>query len=150
MGSRQIEGSSGGAASCHREDRGDGILVLAHADVAKALFVDRLPDTLAGAVAEHNKIHPAEEQMRLRLALHAGEITYDDHGVAGSAINHAFRLLEAKALKNAHSEASSVESCRPVGISNKETSAKAWVRLLGTVAGAVTDGRPRPRPRRRR
>ncbi len=138
----------------HREDRGDGILVLAHADVPKALFVDRLPATLASAVVAHNKFHPPPERMRLRLALHAGEITYDDHGVTGSAINHTFRLLDAKALKNSlagsaavlavvgsawfydevirHSESSKVKSYRPVEISNKETSTKAWVRLLGS------------------
>jgi hypothetical protein len=34
-----------------------------------------------------------------RMAVHAGEVTYDDHGVTATAINLAFRLLQARSLK---------------------------------------------------
>ncbi|MFC0112689.1 hypothetical protein [Kibdelosporangium aridum] len=137
---------------CYREDRGDGVLILAHADVPKALFVDRLPNALAGALITHNHVHPPEEKMRLRLALHAGEVNYDDHGVTGSAITHTFRLLEAKAVEDTiavssavlavvgsawffdevirHSEWSQAKAYRSVEISNKETTTRAWIRLL--------------------
>lgn len=139
-------------ASCRREDRGDGVLILVPADVPKALFVDRLPDTLVEALVGHNRIHPVEEQIRLRLALHAGEINYDDHGVTGSSITHTFRLLDADALKRAlvessavlavigsawffdevirHSEGSRAASYKPVDVTNKETTTQAWIRLL--------------------
>jgi class 3 adenylate cyclase len=40
------------------------------------------------------------ERIRLRLAVHAGEISYDDHGVAGTAVNLTFRLVEAPMFKN--------------------------------------------------
>src|ERR1700742_3891005 len=43
---------------CRREDRGDGVLILAPAYVPKALFVERLPEPLAATLAEHNKHHP--------------------------------------------------------------------------------------------
>lgn len=140
-------------SSCRCEDRGDGALVLAPAQVPKALFVDRLPDTLAQGLAKHNRTHPSEEQIRLRLALHAGEINYDDHGVTGSSINHTFRLLDADMVKAAlaessailaiigsawffdevirHSESSHATSYRPGDVTNKETSTRAWIRLLG-------------------
>jgi hypothetical protein len=144
--------------SCYRDDRGDGVLILAPAEVPKALFVDRLPDGLVEALREHNKMHPAEERMRLKLALHAGEINYDEHGVTGAAINHTCRLLDADALKRAlaessailavigsawffdevirHSEWSRAKLYRPMDITNKETTTRAWIRLVkGRVAG---------------
>ena len=37
--------------------------------------------------------------IRLRMAIHAGEVHHDKHGVAATAINVAFRLLEAEVLK---------------------------------------------------
>src|SRR6266536_1694865 len=143
--------------SCYREDRGDGVLMLAPAEVPKALFVERLPDALVDALRKHNKNHPAEERMRLKLALHAGEINYDYHGVTGYAINHTFRLLDADVLESAlakssailaiigcawffdevirQSEWSHAKSYRLADIANKETTTHAWIRLL--------TGRPR-------
>ncbi len=138
--------------ACWREDRGDGVLILAPAHVSKALFVDWLPGALVDGLVRHNRIHPEEEQIRLRLALHAGEINYDDHGVTGSSINHTFRLLEADVLKSAlaassavlaiigsawffdevirHSERSDVTSYRSADVMNKETITQAWIRLI--------------------
>jgi hypothetical protein len=88
-------------AACYNEDRGDGILVLAPAEIPKTLFVDRLPYALADALTRHNRTHPVEERIRLQLALHAGEINYDEHGVTASSITHTFRLIEADALNTA-------------------------------------------------
>ncbi|HEX5404465.1 MAG TPA: hypothetical protein VFX16_19435, partial [Pseudonocardiaceae bacterium] len=100
----------------------------------------------------HNRAHPAEERIRLRLALHAGEITYDDYGVTASSITHAFRLVDADALRTSfarssailaivssdwfydevirHSERSKVRSYRAIQLANKETTARAWLRLV--------------------
>jgi tetratricopeptide (TPR) repeat protein len=86
---------------CHPEDRGDGVLFLAPADVSKFSFVDVLPEALAEALHAHNDAHCTEEQIKLRMALHAGEVVYDDHGVTGAAINLAFRLVDAGQLKDA-------------------------------------------------
>jgi hypothetical protein len=148
-----FDGAGIGWSSCFREDRGDGVLVLAQAEVPKTLFVDRLPAALADALTEHNGTHPWEERIHLRLALHAGEVNFDDHGVTSAAINHAFRLVEAEAFKCAlaessavlaivgsawffdevirHSEQSHATSYRPAEIVNKETSTQGWIRLLG-------------------
>lgn len=139
-------------SSCRREDRGDGVLVLVPADVRKRLLADHLPNALVEALARHNRLHPPQERIRLRLALHAGEVNYDQHGVTGAALNHTFRLLDADVLRSTlgsssavlavigsawffddvirHSELSRAKAYRPVEVSNKETTTQAWVRLL--------------------
>ncbi|HEV7646595.1 MAG TPA: hypothetical protein VGP26_00385 [Actinophytocola sp.] len=145
---------------CRREDRGDGVLILAPADVPKALLVEQLPEKLADALTTHNKRHPALEQIRLRLALHAGEILEDEHGVTSSSITHTFRILEADVVKTTFTESAGVlavigslwffeEVIRqsdwseahtyvPLDVSHKETETRAWMRVVG-----------RPRARRR-
>jgi hypothetical protein len=148
--------------SCHREDRGDGILILAQADVPKVLFVDRLPDALVRALAAHNSVHPVEERIRLRLALHAGEITYDGHCVTSSSITRTFRLVDAAALRTKlakssatlamissdwfydevirHSERSAAASYRPTNVATKETTARAWIRLVHGLNAELAPG----------
>jgi class 3 adenylate cyclase len=87
---------------CYHEDRGDGALILIPPAVPKSLLAARLPHHLATALATHNRTHPPAAHIRLRLALHAGEIHHDSYGVTGTALNTAFRLLDAPALKHAH------------------------------------------------
>jgi hypothetical protein len=121
--------------------------------VPKALFVERLPDTLAAALALHNKRHPAVERIQLRLALHAGEIVEDEHGVTSSSINHTFRILEARAIKVAFAESTGIlavigsswffeevirqsdwseaHAYTAVDVVNKETETRAWIRTVG-------------------
>ena len=140
-------------AGCRREDRGDGVLILARADVPKGRFTESLPRALVAALEEHNKDRCAEERIRLRMAVHAGEVSYDRHGVAGAAVNLAFRLVEAFPLKAAlasspgvlavitsswffeevirHSPASDPASYRPVRVAVKETSTVGWICLPG-------------------
>ena len=86
---------------CGREDRGDGVLVLVPAEVPKGLLAESLPSALAAGLRAHNGGRPGPEQIRLRVALHAGEVRYDEHGVTGASVNLAFRLLEAAVLKAA-------------------------------------------------
>jgi hypothetical protein len=146
-------------ARCRRDDRGDGVLILAPAEIPKALFVDYLPDALVDALADHNRNHRIEERIRLKLALHAGEINYDDYGVTGSAINHTFRILDADSVKTAfaqsaavlavigsawffdevirHSEWSRSRSYRSIDVVNKETKTQAWIRLLKTTVATL-------------
>jgi class 3 adenylate cyclase len=88
-------------ADCYRESAGDSILALAPATVAKSAFAGTLPGALVAALCMHNEAHPPDERIRLRLALHAGEVTFDAHGVAAPAIVHAARLLDARPLKDA-------------------------------------------------
>jgi hypothetical protein len=86
---------------CYREGAGDSILTLAPADVGKGAFAEKLPGALVAALQEHNATHGPEESIRMRMVLHAGEITRDGRGVTGPAIVHAFRLLDSPPLKEA-------------------------------------------------
>ncbi|MFL6143535.1 MAG: NACHT domain-containing protein [Labedaea sp.] len=136
-------------ADWHHEDRGDGVFILAAPDVVKGRFVEVLPAKLVEALHEHNQAHPIEEQIRLRVALHAGEVNYDDHGVTAASINLAFRLLDAREAKAAlaaspgvlvliasswffdevirHSPAGRSDTYRPMAVKVKETSTVAWI-----------------------
>jgi tetratricopeptide (TPR) repeat protein len=139
-------------SDCDHEDRGDGVLVIIPAAVAKSLLVEALPARLVTALREHNASHPHEEHIRLRLALHAGEIHYDDHGVVGRAVTLAFRLLDAPAFKTAHARSPGLlgmitsawffeevvwhsataerDAYRRIQVTAKETDTIAWVRLV--------------------
>jgi hypothetical protein len=86
---------------CYREDRGDGALILISPKVPKSLLTAALPPMLAAALHEHNRTTTPETRIRLRIALNAGEVHHDDHGVAATAINQSFRLLDAEPLKRA-------------------------------------------------
>jgi class 3 adenylate cyclase len=136
---------------CYHEDRGDGVLVLVPADLPKAPIVDALPGALATALQRHNSIHPDPEKIRLRMAVHAGEVTYDPHGVTARSINLTFRLLEASSLKTAlaqsggtlalivsewlfdevvrHTPVADPSTWRQVTVAVKETTTSAWVSL---------------------
>jgi hypothetical protein len=137
---------------CHREDRGDGVLVVIPATVAKSLLVDELPPRLAAALRAHNAGRPVNERIRLRLSLHAGEIHHDEHGVTGRSVNLTFRLLDAPEFKLAHARSAGLlsvitsawfydevvwhsakaerDSYRRIRVAAKETDTDAWVRLV--------------------
>jgi tetratricopeptide (TPR) repeat protein len=138
-------------ADCYREDRGDGVLVLVPPQVLKAVLVTRVPLELAAALARYNRGRGRAARIRLRMAVHAGEVVFDRHGVAATAVNHAFRLLEAEAVKDAlagsqgvlavivsrwlydevvrHDPACGSASYRRVLVSVKETRDDAWICL---------------------
>jgi tetratricopeptide (TPR) repeat protein len=127
------------------------VFVLAPPEVPKGLLVEALPRELIEALREHNRVHRIQEQIRLRMALHAGEITYDSYGVTAAAINLAFRLLDAPPLKEAlgkspgvlalivsswffddvvrHSVDSYPATYRRVQVAVKETSAVGWIAM---------------------
>ncbi len=138
-------------ADCYHEDRGDAVFILAPASTSKAVFVEALPHRLITALRVHNDTHPEEQRMRLRMALHAGEVQYDDHGVASSSLNLAFRLIDAQPLKAAlaaspgvlalitsdwffddvvrHTPGAAPATYRRVKVAEKETSTIAWITL---------------------
>jgi hypothetical protein len=93
---------------CYYEDRGDGVLLLVHPRVPKSWLVTVLPEKLEAALVSHNAVVAQQEpiratatQVRLRVAVHAGEVTFDRHGVVGAAIDYTFRMAEAPPLKDA-------------------------------------------------
>ncbi|MFC0111122.1 ATP-binding protein [Kibdelosporangium aridum] len=136
---------------CYTEDRGDGVFILGPTDVQKSLFVESLPLALVKELRRHNAAHPEQARIRLRLALHAGEVVHDAHGVTGKALNLAFRLCDAPPLKAAlaaspgllavissewfyeevvrNSPAAEPASYRQVQVGVKETTTHGWICL---------------------
>ena len=136
---------------CYHEDRGDGVLILVASEVPQSLLAARIPEGLAAALAEHNRTHDPPAWIRMRLAVHAGEVYQDEHGVVGTAVNQAFRLLEADPLRRAlagsrgvlamicsqgffeevimHAPGCVPDRYRPVRVLVKETDVTGWVYL---------------------
>lgn len=136
---------------CHHDDSGDSVLTLVPADVPKAAFVERIPALLVAALTDHNHECRAEERIRLRMALHAGEVTFDERGLSSAAVILACRLLNAAPLKAALSTSPGVlallvsnwffddvvrnapgaaaPTYRPVRIHEKETTTIGWLAL---------------------
>jgi hypothetical protein len=96
-----------GICSAHHEpltDRGDGMLVLIHADeIPRSRLLNPLIPVLASLLAEHNQaMEPGERKhrlLRLRVVIHAGDVLHDDHGAFGAELDAALRLLDAPVVK---------------------------------------------------
>lgn len=145
---------------CDHEDRGDGMFVLVPPEVPKELLVESLPPALVTALDRHNSTHQAPEQIRLRMALHAGEISYDEHGTTAAALNLAFRLSDADALKAAlatspgvlaviasswffqevvrHNPACDADAYHRVRVAVKETITVGWIHLPASASLATS------------
>lgn len=101
---------SAGIYRRHRDrfiDRGDGLLALIRpADRApKALLLNRVIPEFSRLLSAYNTSLPPQtrpqRQIRVRIVLHAGEVHYDPDGCYGEALDVAFRLLDAPAVKRA-------------------------------------------------
>lgn len=155
-----------GWASCAIEDRGDGILVLVPPESPKGWLVTRLPAYLAEMLVRHNAACPEHEQIRLRMALHAGEVHRDAHGFTGTSINRTFRLIEAPEAKTAlrdssgalvliasdwfydevvrHYPTAEPSAFRQVHVLIKETDTSAWIRVIETEKALARPATPVP------
>ncbi|MFL6123195.1 MAG: hypothetical protein ACJ73U_26680, partial [Actinophytocola sp.] len=140
-------------AACHREDRGDGVMILVPADVPAVVLADQLLERLVAALREHNAIHVPEASIRLRLVLHSGQVLLDEKGAVGPSLNFAFRLLAAPVAKKALRESTGTlvvvtsdafhddvilqepvtapKSYRRVHVEFDSFKSGAWLRLLG-------------------
>lgn len=138
---------------CETHDRGDGAMILVPPDVSKNRLVARLPGLVQEGLAAHNGKYPPQGRIRLRLALHAGEVHDDANGPTSDSLVFLFRLLEADVAKQdlARAEGDLVvivsewffdnvikhdldarpDSYRPVRFETKETVAPAWIYLPG-------------------
>jgi hypothetical protein len=86
---------------CHREDRGDGALIVAPPDINADLFLDPLAHHLKAVLRRDNRHANEVTRLRIRMAVHHGDVHRDSKGVAGVAVNHLFRLLDSAAFKKA-------------------------------------------------
>ncbi|WP_125617731.1 effector-associated domain 2-containing protein [Actinomadura sp. WAC 06369] len=138
----------------YREDRGDGAMVLVSADVGTEPLLTTAVDTLRAELRRYNKAAAEVAKIRLRVAVHTGEAHHDGNGVVGTAVNHAFRILDAQPFKDALNESGMAlavvvsqrvhddvvkhgpglidpDEYRRIDIAVKETEGAAWVRVPG-------------------
>jgi class 3 adenylate cyclase len=101
---------SAGIGRRHRDrftDRGDGLLALIHPvdQAPKAILLNQAVPALNRLLADYNAALPPADrprcQLRVRVVMHAGEVHYDANGCFGEALDIAFRLLDAPAVKKA-------------------------------------------------
>lgn len=159
------------------EDRGDGVLVIVPSRFPESVLIDPLLGRLLRGLQAYNRTASQLSTIRLRAALHAGQVYRDPNGLVGEAVNHTCRLLEAAELKKTlaatkahlafitsdalyhavvrHGQGEiDPETFRAITVEEKETSAQAWIHLPGmgparAWAPAVTAApRPAPGPQR--
>lgn len=132
----------------HHEDRGDGILVIAPACVGVETILDSIVPRVRAGQRRHDKVADSAARLRMRMAVHAGYVRFDEDGASGHALVHLFRLLDTAELRattrtgelgllvsdHVYDEVVRSESCvsdpasyRRVTVSVKETSADAWL-----------------------
>jgi hypothetical protein len=147
-----FEASELGWADCLHEDRGDGLLVIIPAGMPSATVIDPLLDRLRDGLRRHNRVSADAAGIRLRVAVHSGQVHRDAHGVTGAALTHLFRLLDAPVLKEALARSTGElalivsdhfydtvirnspgmidpETFQPARVRVKETRARGWLHL---------------------
>ncbi|QQQ77795.1 substrate-binding domain-containing protein [Saccharothrix sp. 6-C] len=146
-----FEGSGLDWSAIDHEDRGDGVLVLVPPDVPKSRVVGGLPHALLGELRRYNATRTEDARIRLRMAITAGEVRHDEHGVLGGEVTLAFRLLDSRPLREAVERSAALfalivsdrfyddvvgpnpamdpESFRRVGVEVKEVRGHAWLHV---------------------
>jgi hypothetical protein len=145
-----LEASGVSWADCVHEDRGDGVVVVAPQGLPAVTLIDPLLHQLRGALRRHNRMASELARIGLRVAVHLGLVHRDEHGLAGTAVNHLFRLLDAPVLRTALAASGSelalivsdhyyecvvrqrpsmIESAafRPVALKVKQTRGRGWI-----------------------
>ncbi|MDT0270174.1 hypothetical protein RM844_28275 [Streptomyces sp. DSM 44915] len=156
-------------------DRGDGMFWLLPATVPKEDVTGPFVDRLARGLREHAGTSSANGALRLRLALHGGEVGADGQGWVGADLNTACRMVDHQPLRDAladvpgaglvvavsdewhrkvvshHHPGIDATEYRPVRFDAKEIrNETVWVRVPGHAwsprAGATTGAAPAEEP----
>jgi indole-3-glycerol phosphate synthase len=145
----------------HREDLGDGLLVVFPPDADESRVMTSLPPLLARYVRKHNAYRSASARLRVRVAVASGTMATDDHGVTGPAATLVFRLLHSQALRGSQRDLDSVVTVIasdqlyrelvsgpiradfiPCSVHVKETDIKAWLWATGVARAERESSRP--------
>jgi hypothetical protein len=81
-----LESSGVSWTECHRDDRGDGVLVIVPPSTPTGTVVDALLTHLAAGLFRHNDHATSATRFQLRVALDVGPVVSDPEGVSGQAI----------------------------------------------------------------
>jgi tetratricopeptide (TPR) repeat protein len=90
-----------GAASHQwvRQDTGDGWIISVDPHVPRDLLLTTVMAGLRRRLAAFNRGKSEAKRLRLRLAMHAGEVLRDPDPLVGQATTHACRLLDSDVLR---------------------------------------------------
>jgi class 3 adenylate cyclase len=135
----------------YHEDRGDGALIILPPAVPAEALLDPLAHHLHALLRRSNRFASDAARLRMRVAIHSGEVYADPHGVAGHAVILLFRLLNCgrfkKMLAAGGADVALIVSAslyhdtthraglvdavsyQQITVRNKETSTRAWVWL---------------------
>src|SRR5690348_6252355 len=142
---------------CFWEDRGDGALIVVPPEIPFKGLIDPLPDRLRRLIRLHNHVSAPAADMQLRVAAHIGPVEHDHHGFVGTDVNFAFRMLDARPLKDKLAKSGAelgmivsddvydklIRRCptlagpgdfQTVRFQTKNTRARAWTYLPGAAA----------------
>jgi class 3 adenylate cyclase len=139
---------------CLKRDTGDGMIVVVPPHFPKVRLLYPLIAHLSSELACYNASAPPAMRIRVRVAIHAGEIRLDEYGVTGRPKVLLARLLDSRVLRDALTEAPpevpvavlvsdrfhediqdqgepglDTLSYRPVSVQEKETDVRAWLHL---------------------
>jgi class 3 adenylate cyclase len=89
------------ADEVHAGECGDGGFLLIGAGVAKSDIGESFIRNLNTGLHRHAFLTGRPTDIRLRVALHAGDVARDARGWVGNELNTAFRLVDAPALRAA-------------------------------------------------
>lgn len=154
-------------AASHREDRGDGALIIVPMGTAPAALIGPLVAELAVCLRLYNKLVADAAQIRLRMAVHSGPVYADANGRVGRCLVHLFRMLEAPEFKHTVTASGAdlgvvtsdrlyhdvIEPSRatmdlgtyqPIDVVLKETHSPAWVYVPGVPPAAALHDLPLP------
>ena len=102
-------------------DRGDGAFWLLPASVSKVDLTSRFIAALQVGLEAHAQVSSQQAALRLRVALHAGEVGSDEQGWLGEDLITACRLVDLDALRD--TLAAATRSCLVLAISDSWYSA---------------------------
>lgn len=83
------------------EDRGDALVLLVPGTVPKTDLLGGFVRALVRELREHSRNHTGDREMRLRVAVHAGEVARHGAGWVGADLNTAFRMADMEPLRRA-------------------------------------------------
>lgn len=86
---------------CHRDDTGDGVRVITGADIDRTRLIHPFVQDLANRLRAHNQTAGGRTTIRVRIAMHAGDVFMSDGRVTGTSLEFLARMIEAPPLRGA-------------------------------------------------
>ncbi|WP_019928512.1 hypothetical protein [Nocardia sp. BMG111209] len=155
---------------CLRQDLGDGMRVIVPADTSKFRMIQPMVRELSAALEAHNETAATVERIRVRMALHAGDVHLGPSDEpAGRSLVVLARLLDAAPVRKALAQAPEAvvvavllsqhfydetighgypgidpRTFHRVAVAEKETTMPAWLHLSGAVIVSPPDATATP------